>query len=348
MDMNRRQALLRGVLYETDPSMRYATEEVWFAASLYVADWEQDFHELMLNDHIRMVAYENAIKRLVQPGMTVVDVGTGTGILAQWALEAGARTVHAIDMNENMIAEARARLSHAGCSDGVRLHRALSYEVTLPERVDVVMSEILGNLGDNEGMTPILNDARARFLKEGGHMLPRRASAFLVPVSAVHAHRQVQEYRCRGLSSRYDLGSLLRRLEVKNPFHIYYDAIIPTRTHLAPPATATRFAFGGNDRDDYARELLFTIQEDGLLTGFKGYFIAELVDGVVLDISGDNIEGRKTSDSWKHCYLPIEQAVEVRMGDIVEVTYRRHPPTPKDSPFRQRLSWTGFVRRATS
>jgi 2-polyprenyl-3-methyl-5-hydroxy-6-metoxy-1,4-benzoquinol methylase len=165
-------------IYETDPSMRYATEEVWFAASLYVADWEQDFHELMLNDHIRMVAYENAIKRLVQPGMTVVDVGTGTGILAQWALEAGARTVHAIDMNENMIAEARARLSHAGYSDGVRLHRALSYEVTLPERVDVVMSEILGNLGDNEGMTPILNDARARFLKEGGHMLPRRPVRF--------------------------------------------------------------------------------------------------------------------------------------------------------------------------
>ena len=134
-------------VYETDPSMRYATEEVWFAASLYVADWEQDFHELMLNDHIRMAACENAIKRLVQPGMTVVDLGTGTGILAQWALEAGARTVDAIDMNENMIEEARARLSHAGYSDGVRLHRALSYEVTLPERVDVVMSEILGKPG---------------------------------------------------------------------------------------------------------------------------------------------------------------------------------------------------------
>jgi type I protein arginine methyltransferase len=44
----------------------------------------------MFKDHIRMVAYENGIKRLVQPGMTVVGVDTGTGILAQWALEAGA------------------------------------------------------------------------------------------------------------------------------------------------------------------------------------------------------------------------------------------------------------------
>jgi protein arginine N-methyltransferase 1 len=72
----------------------------------------------------------------------------------------------------------------------------------------------------------------------------------------------------------------------------------------------------------------------------------EAGDGVVLDMSGDDIEGRKTSDSWKHCYLPIEHAVEVRVGDIVEVTYRRQPPAPKDAPFRQRLAWTGSVRRA--
>jgi protein arginine N-methyltransferase 1 len=32
------------------------------------------------------------------------------------------------------------------------------------------------------------------------------------------------------------------------------------------------------------------------------------VDGVVLDISGDDIEVGKTSDSWKHCYLPIDAA----------------------------------------
>jgi hypothetical protein len=56
-------------------------------------------------------------------------------------------------------------------------------------------------------------------------MLPRRASAFLVPVSAAPAHRQVQEYRCRGLSNSYDLGSLLRRLEVKRPLHIHYDRL---------------------------------------------------------------------------------------------------------------------------
>jgi hypothetical protein len=70
------------------------------------------------------------------------------------------------------------------------------------------------------------------------------------------------------------------------------------------------------------------------------------VDGVVLDISGDDIEGRKTSDPWKHCYLPIEARGGGAGRDLVEVTYRRQPPAPKDAPFRQRLSWTGSLRRA--
>jgi protein arginine N-methyltransferase 1 len=47
------------------------------------------------------------------------------------------------------------------------------------------------------------------------------------------------------------------------------------------------------------------VQTDGVFTGFKGYFTAELVEGVILDISGDDIEGRTTSDSRKHCYLPV-------------------------------------------
>jgi hypothetical protein len=180
-----RCALCGMPIYETDPGMRYAPAQVWCAASLYVAHWEQDFHALMWHDHLRMGAYEHALKRVVQPGMTGVAVGTGTGILAQGALEAGARTAHAIDMHAHRIAEARARLSRAGYAGGVRRHRGRSSEVTLPERVDVVMAERLGHLGDNEGMSPTLHDARARCLQEGGHRPPRRARALLVPVSAV-------------------------------------------------------------------------------------------------------------------------------------------------------------------
>jgi protein arginine N-methyltransferase 1 len=292
-----------------------------------------------------MVAYEKAIKAVVRPGMAVADLGTGTGILAQWALEAGARVVYGIDVNEAILEEARERMARAGFSDRFQTYGALSHQVTLPEKVDVLMSEILGNLGDNEGMTPILNDARKRFLKEGGDMLPRRAEAFLVPVSAVQAHRELEHRRCRGLSRRYHLEDLLESLHVGGPFDIYYDVIIPSGLHLAPPAPAAHFLFDGNDQDEYTRELVFRVRKAGLFTGFKGYFCAELGDRVVLDISGDDIAGRTTSDSWKHCYLPVERPAEVQVGDVIELAYRRSHPPGADSPFGQRYSWTGRIRR---
>jgi protein arginine N-methyltransferase 1 len=331
------------MVYRTDPRMRYATEELWFAASLYVLSWEEDFHQLMLNDHVRMEAYRRAIRKVVRPGMAVADVGTGTGILALWALEAGARVVHGIDVNERILRQAEQRMAAAGLSSRFQAFHALAHQVTLPERVDVVLSEILGNLADNEGMTPILADARARFLKQGGQMLPRRARSFLVPVAAVQAHAHLERRRCRGLSERYDLDDLLARLQVRGPFDLYYDAIIPTRTHLAQPQEAAHFALDGTDPDRYHRDLVFTAQQEGLFTGFKGYFTAELAEGVVLDISGDDIAGRLTSDSWKHCYLPIEQPIPVHPGDQIAVTYAIPPGS--ETPFRPCYSWSGTVRR---
>jgi len=326
--------------------MRYGSEEIWFAASLYVLSWEEDFHQLMLNDHLRMEAFERAIKSAVRPGMAVADVGTGTGILALWALEAGARVVYGIDVNERILRQAGQRMAAAGLSARFHPFHALSHDVSLPERVDLVVSEILGNLADNEGMTPILADARARFLKEGGQMLPRRARAFLIPVAATQAHDQLRSRRCRGLSERYDLDDLLADLQVRSPFDVYYDAILPARTHLAAPQEAVRFEFDGTDPDRYGRDLIFTVEEAGLFTGWKGYFTAELAEGVLLDISSDDIAGRQTSDSWKHCYLPIEHPIPVRAGDRIALRYARSSAAGGETSFRACYSWSGTVRRA--
>ena len=289
-------------------------EQVWVAASLYVQDWGLDFHRLLLDDRLRMTAYQAAIRAAVRPGMTVVDLGTGTGILARWALEAGARLVHGIEMNPGTLAMACERLGRRGLLDRCRLYGASSFDVHLPEPVDLVMSELIGNLGDNEGMTPILNDARARFLRPGGQMLPRQAITYLVPVAAETAYAQVAARTCRGLFSPHDMDHLLARLNASSPFQIPYDVILPGHLHLAHPTPAVQFAFDGNDPDHYQRRLSFTVLRPGLFTGWKGTFAALLADEVVLDISGDDIAGGSTSPSWKHAYLPVEHPVRGAAG----------------------------------
>ena len=42
-------------------------------------------HRLMIQDTVRTEAYEHALKELVRPGMEVIDVGAGSGILSLFA-----------------------------------------------------------------------------------------------------------------------------------------------------------------------------------------------------------------------------------------------------------------------
>jgi ribosomal protein L11 methyltransferase len=55
-----------------------------------------------------------AIERHLKPGMTVVDVGTGSGILAEAAVKLGAGAVHASDNDSDAVEVARENFRKAG------------------------------------------------------------------------------------------------------------------------------------------------------------------------------------------------------------------------------------------
>ena len=332
--------------YETTNAMKYEPGEVWLPLSEDILSWDSDSHTLMLNDHIRMIAYEKAIKESVKPGMVVLDIGTGTGILTKWALDAGAKKVYGIEVNEKIIPLALKRIEEAGHSDKFKIFNGLSYNIKLPEQVDIIISELLGNLGDNEDMIPILKDVKKRFLKEDGIMLPKRVEVFVVPIDSKKAHSQIKNKICKSINNQHNLDNLLNKLGIKNQFNLYYDVIISKSDYLSEPQLVHKeFKFENYDKTEYQVKKIFIVKKAGLFTGFKGYFIAHLSDNITLDISGDDIKSRKTSDCWKHSYLPIENPFKVKVGDHIELTYSRYYPKNRNSPFKQCYSWKGHIKR---
>ena len=76
-------------------------------ASAYVYDLinrqtftDLSWHERMLADRIRVEAYRRGIAGSIKPGDVVIDLGTGTGILAFMASRAGAKHIYAIDHSD--------------------------------------------------------------------------------------------------------------------------------------------------------------------------------------------------------------------------------------------------------
>lgn len=325
----------------TDPG--YELEQPWLPASEQLLEWSDDFHDLMLGDELRMNAYEAAITEAVRPGDTVLDLGTGTGVLAHWALKAGAARVYGIDLNQQILDTAAQRLAAAGFADRfVPLH-GLSFDLELPERVDLVISEILGNLADNENAPVILDDARRRFLRPGGRMLPSQVESYLVPVSAEAAHGRLRGGVPADADSPEAFAEMLRRRGARSAFDLYYDTILPLSGYLAAPRLARAFDLtAAVEPADYRVPLAYSVRRDGLFTGFKGYFVATLSDTVALDLSGDDIARRTTSDSWKHCYLPIETPIPVSQGDRIAVTFSRFG-TGSEQAFQQGYGWAGQV-----
>jgi protein arginine N-methyltransferase 1 len=138
-------------------------------------------HVAMLEDRVRTTAFLSALNEGVGPADVVVDIGTGTGILAAGAARAGARHVYAVEATP-IARHARAVFDANDFADRVTLVEGWSTRITLPERADVVVAEVLGSEALEERALHVLLDARRRHLKPGGRLVPSAIRIFGVPV----------------------------------------------------------------------------------------------------------------------------------------------------------------------
>jgi protein arginine N-methyltransferase 1 len=132
-----------------------------------------DLHDYarMIADQERMGPYVSALAATVRPGSVVVDVGAGIGILALVACRLGARRVFAIETNDG-IEVGRELARENGCADRIVFVQKDAREAELPERADVLVSDLRGSLPLFDDHLAVIADARERFLKPGGCLIP--------------------------------------------------------------------------------------------------------------------------------------------------------------------------------
>lgn len=265
-----------------------------------------EYHASLLADADRVDRFRAAIFAVVRPGDVVVDIGTGTGLLAFFACQAGAARVFAIEEGR-IAAIARELATLNGFADRIEFFEQRSYDVELPARADVLITETLWNFGIGEGMAGFIADARRRFLKPGARVIPAAVDLHVAPVQAdrLHAMLRNRPADVHGL----DL-SPIRRYQLHNVHmpHLGADGL------LAASALLASTELDESAPRDLDAEVGVKVAEAGVLHGICGWFRARLAPGIVLD----NEPPSETS-SWAHAFFPLPSAVGVLPGDDISI-----------------------------
>lgn len=161
------------------------------------------WHFPMLADAARNEAYGRAIAKAVTAGMTVLDIGTGSGLLSLFAARAGAGHVITCEAHPLIAETAREIVAKNGYADRITVIAKRSTELTtgelgpaadLPAPADLVVSEVLDAGLTGEGMLPTCRDALKRLVKPGAAMIPARARV-LAQIVSLPALRAVNPLR---------------------------------------------------------------------------------------------------------------------------------------------------------
>jgi protein arginine N-methyltransferase 1 len=144
----------------------------------------------MIADQARFGAYADAIQHAVRPGDIVVDLGCGPGIFALLACRAGAKKVYAIDAGE-VIHFAKQLAVANGFADRIEFFHGDSRQMQLAERANVLVSDVRGALPLFADALPSIEDARERFLIEGGAQIPVRDTIYAAIVETPEFYKRL-------------------------------------------------------------------------------------------------------------------------------------------------------------
>ena len=283
-------------------------------------------HTRMLNDQPRTRRFLDAIAQVVRPGDVVVDLGTGTGILAMAAARAGAQKVYAIEAGP--VGEVAKKLFAAnGLADRIELVAGYSTEVDLPERADVLVTETFGNSPLSEEVLEIVVDARRRLLKPGARIVPGSLRVFGTPIVVPADELSRQLFTPDRLEQWKDwygvdfgpLGTVNRNALLT---HWLDRAKVADWQTLARPAPLAEIDLTALDQPAVRGSADVPVRRSGALSGIAVHFDLRLSRSVT-----------HATDPWQsgadnHWLVPVyffAEPMRVRRGDVLQVTYSYDP-----------------------
>lgn len=269
------------------------------------------FHHSMLFDAPRNAAYRAAIERSA-PGRCVLDIGTGSGLLAMMAARAGAVHVIACEANPLIAATAREIISANGLADRITVHACHSSKLDRARHLrggaDLIVSEIFHDNLVGEGVLPSLDHARAELSAPGMVFLPGRAAVRV----ALADTSLFEDDGAIGMVEGFDLGPFNRH--VSRTRNIAADSgRLRLRSGAAEPFV---FDFGDDGAFIAQRGIACSLTSNGgRVTGLVQWLRLEFAT----DIAYENQPGTEGPSHWTLRYTPLREPRDTSRGDVIAI-----------------------------
>jgi hypothetical protein len=280
-----------------------------------VAGKVQRWHFSMMNDTARNAAYERAIGQAVAGGRTVLEIGTGSGLLAMMAARAGAARVTTCEVVRPLAMKAEQIIARNGMADRIRVIPKLSDQlmvpVDLPERAQVLISEIVASDLVGEGMLPAVEDAKARLLTPDAILVPRAATV----IGRLAGSPTIEAYLRVGLVSGLDLS----------PFNEFTPLTLePSEFGVVLEARSDHFDIFDFDfrRDDafppQRRRIAVVCTASGICHGVEQWIRLQLSEDAVFE-NAPGTRGTGSGGHWQQTLHAFAEPVQVTKGQVLHL-----------------------------
>jgi predicted RNA methylase len=282
-------------------------EDIDFMLRLQFSSIAPAWHIPMVNDEERNQAYDRALRRAVKPGDLVLEIGTGSGLVAMMAARAGAEKVVTCEVLPLMADLAREVIHKNGLSERITVLTKKSTQLQvgtdLPEPADVFVSELIniGMLSPN--MVPVLQHARETLLKPDARIIP---AAAIVYGALIEAPQLARINPVRQMSG-FDLSPLDK---LRSPGYAQIDMAADLVRQISQPFKALEFDFRTNMPERDARILQVTATSAGIAHGIAFWFDLLMDEEVVYSSASTT-----RTNHWKQAAEFFPQPMAARPGD---------------------------------
>lgn len=304
---------------ELDPTRLKAHDGLNRALGALVPMW----HVPMMNDKFRNDAYFAALQNAVTPATHVLEIGTGSGLLAMMSARLGARKVTTCEAVTDIAETAKDIVAANGFSPPVTVVPKMSTKMIvgkdIEDRADLLVSEILSSEFLGEGVLSSIEDAKRRLLKPGARIIPARGSIQF----ALFGGADIEKNLCVNEVYGFDLNkfnSLVPRKQYisRNDLNIEL---------LTDDTSAFFFDFAGTDRFPAENQKIIEVpvSKGGRCCGIIQWIRLEMDDTTVFE---NHPLVKNTASGWQHCAYVFPTPLDVLPGQVAVISAIHNRNTP--------------------